>query len=337
MTASKLLAKLKPQWLLVAVFAFAFTSASADERPPLRVITFGLPWYAKAEHGGFFQAKATGIYEKYGLKVNIKEGGPKINNLQLLVAGKHDITSGYPIQAINGVHEGLPVTTVAAWFQKDPQVIITQSEINSLDELKGGTILVANYAENTYWPWLVEQYDFTDSMKRPYTGGIQRFMVGEVDAQQGYVTNEPYTISEKGKDFNVFLMADLGYPPYTQTFQVKPSLVENDPELVKDFVQATAEGYESYFENPEPANELIQKVNPEMDQERIDYSIEKMKEYNILTSGAAGKNGIGWMTDERWKKTYDFMVRNDLVPADVDYKKAYTLEFLPDDPRVFVD
>lgn len=335
MTTSKLLVRLKAHWLLVT--ALAFTSVSAAERPELREMTFGLPWYPKAEHGGYFQAKATGIYEKYGLKVNIEEGGPKVNNLQLLVAGKHDITSGYPIQAINAVHEGLPVTTVAAMFQKDPQVIITQPEIKSLEALKGGTLLVANYADSTFWPWLVEQYGFTDEMKRPYTGSIQRFMVGEVDAQQGFVTNEPYSIKKEGKDPNVFLMADLGYPPYTHGMQVTQSLVEEDPELIKDFIQASVEGFESYFNNPEPANKLIKQRNSEMTQDRIDYAIEKMKEYKLLAGGAADKYGIGWMTDERWEETYEFMVRNNLVPEGVDYKKAYTFEFLPDDPRVYLD
>jgi len=314
---------------------FTLAPASADDE--LTEITFGLPWFAKAEHGGFFTAKATGIYEDHGLDVTIESGGPQVNNMQLLVAGKHDLTSGYPIRAITAVEEGLPVTTVATVFQKDPQVIITQPEIESLDELKGGSILVANYADTTYWPWLVSEYGFTGDMKEPYSGSIQPFVAGEADAQQGFVTNEPYTIGKQGIDPNVFLMADLGYPPYGGTIQVKPGMLENKPEVVEAFVQATMEGYKRYFENPEPANERILKMNPDMSQARIDYSMKKMREYDLLTSGAAADEGLGTMTDERWRRTYEFMVANDLVDEGVAYKKAYTLDFLADDPAVYLE
>ena len=100
----KPLTGLKLRGLLAAVLFLGFMPASADDSPPLREITFGLDWYSKAEHGGFFQAQATGIYEKYGLKVNIQDGGPNVNNLQLLLGGKHDLTTGYPIQNIYAVH-----------------------------------------------------------------------------------------------------------------------------------------------------------------------------------------------------------------------------------------
>ena len=47
-------------------------------------VTFLTSWYAQAEHGGFYQAKAAGIYEKAGLDVTIKMGGPQVNGMQLL-------------------------------------------------------------------------------------------------------------------------------------------------------------------------------------------------------------------------------------------------------------
>jgi len=326
---------IKGGWCLGLLLGCALMPASAEEE--LTEITFGLPWFAKAEHGGFFTAKATGIYAEHGLDVTIESGGPQVNNMQLLVAGKHDLTSGYPIRAITAVEEGLPVTTVATVFQKDPQVIITQPEIESLEEVKGGSILVANYADSTYWPWLESQYGFTGDMKGPYSGSIQPFVAGEVDAQQGFVTNEPYTIGKEGIDPNVFLMADLGYPPYGGTIQVTPQMLKEQPEVVEAFVQATMEGYKRYFEKPGPANELILEMNPEMSQARINYAMEKMREHELLSGGAASEKGLGTMTHERWRKTYEFMVANDLVSEDVDYKTAYTLDHLADDPAIFLD
>src|SRR5271168_1467423 len=63
-------------------------------------VTFLTSWFAQAEHGGFYQAKATGLYEKAGLDVTIKMGGPQVNALQLLTAGEADIIMGYDIQTL---------------------------------------------------------------------------------------------------------------------------------------------------------------------------------------------------------------------------------------------
>ena len=58
------------------------TAASAADK-----VTFLTSWFAQAEHGGFYQAKATGLYEKAGLDVTLKMGGPQVNGMQLLLAG----------------------------------------------------------------------------------------------------------------------------------------------------------------------------------------------------------------------------------------------------------
>ncbi len=56
--------------------------------------TFLTNWYAQAEHGGFYQAQATGLYQHAGLDVEIKMGGPQINVMQLMAAGQADCTLG---------------------------------------------------------------------------------------------------------------------------------------------------------------------------------------------------------------------------------------------------
>tara|TARA_R110002167_G_scaffold1285_6_gene5480 strand:+ start:2185 stop:3189 length:1005 start_codon:yes stop_codon:yes gene_type:complete len=314
--------------LLAGLMALGNAHASEE----LAKVTFGLDWFAKAEHGGFFQAVATGIYEKHGLDVTIEAGGPQVNGMQLLLAGKLDFVMGYPIHNINAVEQGLPVVSVAATFQKDPQVIIMQPGIKSLSELKGGSILVANYADTTFWPWLKKEYGFTDDMKAPFTGSLQPFLSERADAQQGYLTNEPYTIGRAGVDANVILMADEGYPPYAGVIETTREMLNEKPEVVQQFIKASLEGWRSYFKNPKPGNELIQKSNPELTPELIAYSIGKMKEYNLIDGGAAQDGGIGTMTHERWEETFDFMVDTGLVNTGVDYRKAYSLEFLPESP-----
>ncbi|MEO0490529.1 MAG: ABC transporter substrate-binding protein, partial [Cyanobacteria bacterium J06659_2] len=127
----------------------------------------------------------------------------------------------------------------------------------------------------------------------------------------------------------VFLLADYGYNPYSTTIETRQELVDQDPDLVQRFVDASIKGWYSYLnDDPAPANELIKQDNPEMTDEQIAYGIEKMKEYGLAVSGDSEELGIGAMTDERWQAFFDTMVEAEVFSADIDYTQAYTLEFV---------
>ncbi|MEH6491790.1 ABC transporter substrate-binding protein [Halopseudomonas sp.] len=297
-------------------------------------VVFGTNWYAQAEHGGFYQAKATGIYEKYGLDVSIEMGGPQVNGIQLLVAGKRDFSMGYPIGNVKAVEEGLPVKTVAAAFQGDPQALIAHPHITSLEQVKeeGLPVYIAAFANTTFWPWLKSKYGYTDDMIRPYTFSVAPFLADDSIVQQGYLSSEPFAMEKAGVKPSVFLLADYGYPAYATTIETTDKLIEQNPDLVRRFVQASMEGWASYFKDPAPGNQLIQEANPEMTDEQIAYGIEKMKEYGLVTGGDATTGGIGVMTDARWAKIHEFMLNAGLVDKDLDINDVYSLDFLPKEP-----
>ncbi|MEH2059808.1 MAG: ABC transporter substrate-binding protein [Nostoc sp.] len=295
-------------------------------------VTFGTNWIAEAEHGGFYQAMATGIYKKYGLDVTIKMGGPQVpSGTQLLMGGAVDFFMGYGIDAVNAIAQGIPKITVAAIFQKDPQCLIAHpnTATKTLADLKGRPIYVSASANITYWPVLKAKYGFTDDQKRPYNFNPAPFLTDKNSAQQGYITSEPFAIEKQG-GFKpvVFLLADYGYQTYATTIETKKELVEKNPDLVQRFVDASIKGWYSYLKNPQPGNQLIKKENPEMTDEQIDYGIQKLKAYGIIVSGTAEKQGIGAMSEERWKSFFDSMVNVGIYQAKVNYKDAFTLQFV---------
>ncbi|MGC3962938.1 MAG: ABC transporter substrate-binding protein [Rhodocyclaceae bacterium] len=307
--------------------ALALTSAFAAAEDK---VTFLTSWYAQAEHGGFYQALAKGIYKKYGLDVTIKMGGPQVNGLQLLTAGQTDFIMGYDLQALSAVEKGLPVVTVGASFQKDLQGILTHDDVKSVAGLKGKSILIASSSHMTFWPWLKAKYGFTDAQAKPYTFNMQPFIADPNSAQQAYPSSEPFQAEKQGVKANFFLFADDGYPPYGTTIVTTQRLVGDKPDVVARFVKASMEGWKSYMSDPAAANELIKKDNPKMSDEQIAYAIRRMKELKVLDGGDATKQGIGTMTEARWKQTYDFMVAAGLLRADTEWKKAFTTQFVKD-------
>jgi NitT/TauT family transport system substrate-binding protein len=313
---------------LIAAGAMAVPALAQTEK-----FTFLTNWYAESEHGGFYQAQATGLYKAAGLDVTIKMGGPQVNGMQLLAAGQTDCFMGYDNQTISAWEQGIPAVTVAAAFQKDPQVLLAHPEVKKFEDLKGKTILISSAANTTYWPWLKSAYGFTDGQAKPYTFNIQPFVADKNIVQQGYLSSEPYSVEKEAKfKPSVFLLSDYGWPPYSTTIVCMEKTIKERPKAVAAFVKASMQGWKAYMTgDASAANALIKKDNPNMTDDVLAYGIVKMNETGMVMGGDAAKFGIGIITDERMKKTYDLMVSNKLLdPSKVDVKKTYTTQFVKD-------
>lgn len=313
--------------LAAAVAAGLLATSPANAAEKIRFLT---NWFAQAEHGGYYQAKATGLYEDAGLDVSIGMGGPQVNVMQLLLAGDADIILGYDIQTLISVEKGLPVINVAATFQKDPRCIMTRPDVENLGDLEGKKLLVASGGRTEWWPWLKAKYGYTDAMAQPYTFNLQPFFSNEDVAQQCYISSEPFQAQQRGVDVNVFLLADIGYPPYGGPIVTTRQFLEDNREAVEKFVRASMQGWKDYLENPGPANELIMEDNPKMTEEQIAFALKQFDRFGVVTGGDAQEMGIGVITEERWKKTYEFLVEYDLVGEEVDWRKAFTTEIIDD-------
>ncbi|HEY5129068.1 MAG TPA: ABC transporter substrate-binding protein [Bradyrhizobium sp.] len=324
---------LLPRALIAGLLAVIAAVLPAGAQTTLDKISFGTNWVPEAEHGGFFQAVADGTYRKYGLDVTIVLGGPNDNNRMLLIAGKLDFfMAANTLMSFDAVANNVPVVTVAAIFQKDPQVFLThpESKVTKLEELKPLTLLVSKEGISSYFQWLKSEYGFSEEKVRPYTFNPQPFIANKQSAMQGYVTSEPYAV-EKAAKFKpgIILLADYGFNTYSTLIETRREITDKKPDLVQRFVDASIIGWYNYlYGDNAPANALIKKLNPEMTDELLAYSVARMKEYGIVDSGDTLRDGIGAMSDARAASFYDKMVRAGVVRPDIDYRKAYTLRFI---------
>jgi NitT/TauT family transport system substrate-binding protein len=317
--------------LLSALAAFLLTFAFAAA-PRAETVSFGTDWKAEAEHGGYYQAIATGIYKKYGLDVTLRPGGPQVNHAELLAAGVLDFNiASNSFGPLNFAQQNIPMVAVAALFQKDPSVLIAHPDQgnDSFAALKGKPIMISGDTRTGSWLFLKQKFGYTDDQIRPYNFSVAPFLADVKAVQQGYLSSEPYTIEQAGVKPVVLLIADAGYASYGSVIQTSLKLVQEKPDLVQRFVNASIEGWYSYlYGDPTSGNELIKKDNPEMTDALLAYGIAKIKQYGIVDSGDAKKDGIGAMSDARWQDFFDTMSKAGLYPATMDYKKAYTLQFV---------
>lgn len=322
---------------VLALAALAVLGACSKPKAPetggLTPVRFATDWKAEAEHGGFYEALATGEYKKRGLDVKIIPGGPGSNVPQLLSAGAADMGVGSnAFGVMNLAKEKVPVKAVMAVFQKDPQVLMAHpdSGVNGLADLKGHPILLADSAVTSLWLWLKAKYALDDRQIRKYTFNPGPFLADQRAVQEGYVTSEPYTIEKQAHlKPKVFLLADSGYPGYATMVLVPDALIAKDPKTVQAFVDATREGWKQYlYGDPKPADALILKDNPEMTQDVLDQARDKLRAYQLAAASKDKAGDIGQMSDARWAAFMDMAKSVGVYPKTMDPKGAYTLQFL---------
>lgn len=297
-----------------------------------QTVRFGTDWKAQAEHGGYYQAVATGIYKRYGLDVLLRQGGPQVNHAQLLAAGVLDFNiATNSFVPLNYLREKIPMVAVAAIFQKDPSVLIAHpgQGDDSFEALKGKPIMIGSDTRVGSWLFLKQKFGYTDEQIRPYAFSVAPFLADPKAIQQGYLSSEPFTIVQHGVKPVVLLLADAGYSSYSSLIETSAKLVHDNPDLVQRFVNASIEGWYSYlYGNPAPANALIKRDNPEMSDALLAYGIAKMKQYGIVDSGDTKTMGIGAMTEARWRDFFATMAGAGVYPKTMDFKKAFTLQFV---------
>lgn len=254
----------------------------------------------------------------------MQQGGPGIQTIPQVTAGKATFGVGNADEILVAVENGLPIVVVAAGFEENLQCMMHHESagIRGFEDLNGK--MVAR-VPSPFWDYLKKQYSLTDVKDVNFTGSLADFKRNKDLVQQCYITAEPYAAKKaKIHDVNYLSVAkDGGFNPYGNVLFTTQKVINENPELVRSVVKAVVKGWSAFLDKPEKTKQLIMKANPDTDPAAFDYAHEAIAEDGYL--GAE----IGAMSDDRWQTLRDQLAKAGLVPADMDYKKVFSTEFLP--------
>jgi NitT/TauT family transport system substrate-binding protein len=320
------------KYFFAALAALIVSSAQAAPAKPLTKIIFYTDWKAQAEHGGYYQALALGLYKRAGLDVTIRAGGPQTDNTRLLAAGAVDLAMvSNAFQAVTLAHKKADVKIVMAVFQKDPQIIMAHGSgmPPPLAAWKNRALFMDDAFRVSYYPWLKARYGFTDAQVRPYAFSLTPWMQNKQALQEGYLSSEPFTAKKAGVQTQLVVLADAGFDGYGQMVAATGKLIRTRPDVVRAFVAATQSGWQSYLGSDAKAGDaLIRRDNPEMSDELLRYGRSALLARGIVQSGDAKVFGIGAMLPQRWQRFVADMSALGAVPKDVDPRSIYDVQFL---------
>lgn len=315
--------------LIAAVAATVVaTGAMANDK-----VVFGTNWLAQGGHGGFYQALADGTYAKYGLDVEIQQGGPQVNNRPMLAAGKLDfLMAGNLLLSFDNVRNGIPTIVVASYFEKDPQVLMShKGAYKDWAALAAAPqILIGKDGQFSFWQWMTATQGFKDESLRPYGYNLAEFLNDPAMVQQGYATAEPIYARAAGKDVDTYVLADYGWNTYSTTVEARTEMVESNPDLVQRFVDASTIGWYNYlYGDNSLGNAAIMAANPEITVDGLKGELEQMKSLGIIGSGYQAEVGIGAIDMKRVQAFYDLAIAAKIIEAgSVDITKVATDKFV---------
>jgi NitT/TauT family transport system substrate-binding protein len=296
-------------------------------------VRLALGWLPQADFGGYFAAKADGLYSAKGLDVDIVPGNSRNGAIMLLATGAYDFVnifnSGVALDVAN-VH--LPYVVIAAIYQNDPTAIIVHDAPDApenLAALRDYPIMISPEALDNYWAFLQTAFHYSNRQIRRYTGDSTLFVSDAHMAQQGYLTNDVPRLKDAGVPIRAFPLFKAGYGSYGPLIVARRTLVEQHPEIVQKFLDATIEGWCHYLHaNRQAADRLIIAGNPDYQQRNAENAVAAQNHYGLIEGGDAARDGIGTMTLTRWKAYLDQMRPTGLYPPDMNLSTVYTTRFL---------
>jgi NitT/TauT family transport system substrate-binding protein len=272
--------KLKRRLLLSGLAAAPAVIRAQGLSAP-RKIVFATNWKAQAAHGGFYQALVDGSYAKAGLQVEIRQGGPQVNNRPLLPAGRIDfLMTGNLLHSFDNARMGVPTLSVAAVFDRDPQALIAHpgQGFERFEQLKTAERMwIAKDAQFSWWQWLKRRHGFRDEALRPYNYTLGPFLANKKSVQQAYSVAEPIYVKQQGGfEPVVHLLADHGWRTPSTLIDARAETVAKDPALVQAFVDASVAGWKAYLGGSvaqrAAADARMRQDNPEMSQAELEAS-----------------------------------------------------------------
>jgi len=291
-------------------------------------IVFQTDWYPQPEMGGFYQAQLEGLYKSAGLDVKIVPGGPMVIADQQVASGAAQFGMGSSDQQLVAVSRGLPLVSVAATMQHDPQALMLHEEspIHSFEQLDGKTIAVK--PGSIWFQYLVKRYNLTHVREVPATYSVATFLNDPAYIQQCFVTSEPFTVQQHGAKARTMLIGGTGYQPY-RVFFTSRQFPAAHPDIVAKFVQASIQGWKDYLADPTRTDAELSKLNPAMSAAQMQFSVDTLKSGHFIDGDGTPNSHLGHFTAERWATTYRQLVDLHVIANPIDPTTAYTLQFNP--------
>jgi NitT/TauT family transport system substrate-binding protein len=317
---------------LAAGLGLAASGASA-ETP----VTFQLNWVAGGANAGFAAAVEEGFYNKAGLDVKLVQGNGSGNTAQLVASGRSDIAYADAVAVSQLIAKGAPMKVLSTVYQSNPNEVMAlkKAGIKTINDLRGKKVGVpSGSSQTTMLPLFLKANHLTEAdvnlINMPPTSMVPSLLQGQVDAILGSMDAYQIQAESQGAELDTYRFADYGVPTVSTSIFANDTYIKEHPDVVKNFIAASLEGWSFALDHPEKAVKDLKTVFPEMNEALATRELAAITP--LFCSG--GAKYIGKAEDALWVKSQDLLSEVKLLPAGRDPKSYYTNAYLPPESKM---
>jgi PAS domain S-box-containing protein len=292
------------------------------ESQALDRVTLQLKWLHQFQFAGYYAALEKGFYREAGLEVQIREGGPNVDAIEDVVAGRADFgvgTSG----ALIARARGKEVVVLAAVFQHSPAILLVprRAGVSSIFALQDRLLMDTPGSEDIAAMLKLAGVDYAKMPRVKHNGDPLDLVSGKADAMVAYSTNEPFVLEQLGVPYLAFSPRGSGIDFYSDNLVTSEKQIKTHPKRVADFRAASLRGWQYALSHKEEIVDLILRR----------YSQAKNREALLFEANQTevlvqpGLIELGYQNPARWQAIADTyhslgMLPDADVPKDLIYK-----------------
>ncbi|MFZ5641959.1 MAG: ABC transporter substrate-binding protein [Bacillota bacterium] len=297
----------------------------------LKKVTLMLDWTPNTNHTGIYVAKEKGYFTEKGLDVEIIEPSQGGTN-ELVATGKAQFGVSYQEDVTMARASGVPITSVAAVVQHNTSCFASkkQSGIASPRDFQGKRYGGWGSASEEAVLKAVMKKDGADPEKTKIINiGTSDFFTAinrDIDFAWIYYAWTGIEAEIRGVPLSVIMLKDLdtALDYYTPVLIAGDQVIQKDPGLVRDFLEATSKGYSYAAENPEQSAEILLKQVPDLNPQLV-----RNSQKWISPRYKDDARRWGEQKKEVWQNYTAWMEKHNLLPGKVDVEKCFTNQYLP--------
>jgi NitT/TauT family transport system substrate-binding protein len=273
-----------------------------------------------------------GHWKEIGLDVKIIPGHGALEAVNTVGAGKEDVGIGSVDTVLVGQSKGVPIRAIAIDTYENPSCLIflKSSGIAKPKDLEGKSVghPAASTTKNILDAGLkLNGVDLTKVkvVNHPAGAEFQLLAAGKIDAFGGFCSGQVPTLEAKGFKVGAISVKDLGAEAYGMMLFSNDRTIRERPEALVKFLRGWLRGHIWAYQNINEATKLVLKHRPDRDM------LEADKFKMILAENRAEEarqRGFGVMTDEKWQKSMDVLVKAGIMDKPLNVREVYTNELV---------
>lgn len=319
---------------LGAAIAMAVSAGAARAADNVHLM---LDWIPTGDYAPYYAGIASGIYKRNNIDLRISRGNGSGDTLSKVAGGAADIGMADISALFTGrQRSSLPLKMIGAVYAHSPHslFVLKDSGITNFSGLEGKKIgITPGNSHKLYFPAVAAAANTNpDKIEWVTVDGSAMgplLISGRVDAIPTYSTNFFYQnkqAKKAGKELSYLPFVDAGFAIYSLAFHTTEANIEKRPEMLRNFMKATSEAWEAAKKDPEATCQAHVKAVPQVD---LDDCIGSLKAtLSFIFTDHAKEAGVGGITSERLKKTYEVVAQAQQLDAKVDPSTAVDMSFL---------